>query len=256
MKKTLIALALTAIAASGSAMAWTANGTGGTVEFGGTLSPEKETTPWEVKVGEVVNDLNASVKKDATSVDIALTKPILVLGIRAQSSEGFHGGPGINPQIDYGNKIDFTKTANSEAPLTLDVMDSANTTKLGTLTAPVFVSAMSSWVGGGGGFHSLLAKKSGDAFFGGLYDNPAQEGSINPLAVINSIDSSITENFSVSGKTEYGISTENFNSNEERFNGFYGAGIQSGKTISIKLDNPVAGDIQWKASLPVTVSYQ
>ncbi|HEI3186174.1 TPA: hypothetical protein SI321_005057, partial [Escherichia coli] len=55
MKKTLIALAVAASAAvSGSAMAWTANGTGGSVELGGTLNPVEKVTPWEVKVGDDV----------------------------------------------------------------------------------------------------------------------------------------------------------------------------------------------------------
>ncbi|ENK8257946.1 hypothetical protein AB4C84_004676, partial [Escherichia coli] len=47
MKKTLIALAVAASAAvSGSAMAWTANGTGGSVDLGGTLTPVTKATPW------------------------------------------------------------------------------------------------------------------------------------------------------------------------------------------------------------------
>ena len=60
MKKTLIALAVAASAAvSGSAMAWTANGTGGSVDMGGTLIPEGKVTPWEVKVGDAVKGLDA-----------------------------------------------------------------------------------------------------------------------------------------------------------------------------------------------------
>ncbi|HCN8216144.1 TPA: hypothetical protein N6448_004795, partial [Escherichia coli] len=71
MKKTLIALAVAASAVvSGSAMAWTANGDGGSVDLGGTLTPTDVMTPWEVKVGAAVNDLNAAIRKGDTKVDI------------------------------------------------------------------------------------------------------------------------------------------------------------------------------------------
>lgn len=52
MKKTLIVLAVTAsVMTSGSAMAWTLNGSGGSVELGGTLTPAEKVTLWEVKTG-------------------------------------------------------------------------------------------------------------------------------------------------------------------------------------------------------------
>ncbi|EGJ4498914.1 hypothetical protein INB87_004741, partial [Escherichia coli] len=64
MKKTLIALAVAASAAvSGSAMAWTANGTGNSVELGGTLTPVEKVSPWEVKTGDAVTGLDAPIQK-------------------------------------------------------------------------------------------------------------------------------------------------------------------------------------------------
>ncbi|MWN89069.1 hypothetical protein GQN24_29560, partial [Escherichia coli] len=98
MKKTLIALAVAASAAvSGSAMAWTANGTGGSVDLGGTLTPVNVITPWEVKVGAAVNGLDASIRKGDTGADIPVKKAISVLGIRTIKSAVFTGQQGISP---------------------------------------------------------------------------------------------------------------------------------------------------------------
>ena len=71
MKKTLIALAVAASAVvSGSAMAagWEQNGTGGSVDLGGTLTPVEKATPWEVKVGDAVTGLDGQIQKG----DVAL----------------------------------------------------------------------------------------------------------------------------------------------------------------------------------------
>ncbi|MEF6064496.1 hypothetical protein U9954_18460 [Escherichia coli] len=50
---------------------------------------------------------------------------------------------------------------------------------------------------------------------------------------------------------------EKFDDSNATFFGVYGAGIEKGKAITITLNNAVASDdqIQWKASLPVTVTY-
>ncbi|EES4634805.1 TPA: hypothetical protein ACGTEY_004660, partial [Shigella sonnei] len=125
MKKTLIALAVAASAAvSGSAMAWTANGTGGSVDMGGILSPAHKVTPWEVKVGDAVKGLDAKIEKGQKTVEISLKSAIPLLGIRTQTSEVFHGQEGITPQISYGSAIDVHSFKEGMAPLTLEVKDS------------------------------------------------------------------------------------------------------------------------------------
>ncbi|MBJ4431454.1 hypothetical protein JGE53_19990 [Salmonella enterica subsp. enterica serovar Give] len=101
MKKTLIALAVAASAVvSGSAMAWTQTGTGGSLELGGTLTPQDKVTPWEVAVGAANTNLNTDIAKGERIVDIPVNKPIPVLGIRTISTTPFKGVNGISPQID------------------------------------------------------------------------------------------------------------------------------------------------------------
>ncbi|EOK2317588.1 hypothetical protein ACXAQL_004570 [Escherichia coli] len=80
MKKTFIALVVAASAAvSVSAMAagWEQNGSGGSVDMSGTLTPVEKVTPWEVKVGDAVTGLDAQIQKDQ-SVGKRLVRTVLI----------------------------------------------------------------------------------------------------------------------------------------------------------------------------------
>ncbi|ECB6686849.1 hypothetical protein E0V17_24080, partial [Salmonella enterica subsp. enterica serovar Poona] len=84
MKKTLIALAVAASAVvSGSAMAWTVNGGGGSVEIGGSLTPVTKSTPWETAVGAAVTNLNGQVQKNDTKLEISVPNTLPILAIRS-----------------------------------------------------------------------------------------------------------------------------------------------------------------------------
>ncbi|EPA2893684.1 hypothetical protein ACQ1UY_000513 [Escherichia coli] len=126
MKKTLIALAVAASAVvSGSAMAagWEQNGTGTDVVLGGTLTPVAKVTPWEVKTGDAVTNLDAQVQKGQTSVTVSVNQAIPVLGIRTASTTPFQGKAGISPQIDYDGAVDVGGFSAGVTTLTLNVTD-------------------------------------------------------------------------------------------------------------------------------------
>lgn len=148
MKKTLIALAVAASAVvSGSAMAWTENGTGGAIDLWGILTPVEKVTPWEVKVGDAVSGLDAQIQKGQKEVSITVNKAIPVLGIRNADAHGFKGRKGeIHPQIDYDGAINLNGFSNGVTTLTLNVT-TADGNKLGTLSAPFSSAAVSSWGG-------------------------------------------------------------------------------------------------------------
>ncbi|HAV9406415.1 TPA: hypothetical protein JLG19_004483 [Escherichia coli] len=256
MKKTLIALAVAASAAvSGSAMAWTANGNGGSVDLGGTLTPTDVVTPWEVKTGDAVTGLDAQIKKGQKTVDIAVNKAIPVLGIRTQTTQAFQGQPGVSPQIDYGNAVNVDAFENGRAPVTLEVKDNTNA-KIGTLTTSLGASALVSIKGPWSGYNHSYSDTAGQGFFGGLPKNKAQAPDENiafnvmPEVAEHYIDQGV-------GYSEVDVTTSFINT-EATYSGYYGAGIERGKTIKITLNQAATGDapIQWKASLPVTVSYQ
>ncbi|HGU7121939.1 TPA: hypothetical protein ACG7UW_004304 [Escherichia coli] len=258
MKKTLIALAVAASAAvSGSAMAWTANGTGGSVDMEGILSPAHKVTPWEVKVGDAVKGLDAKIEKGQKTVEISLKSAIPLLGIRTQTSEVFHGQEGITPQISYGSAIDVHSFKEGMAPLTLEVKDSKGA-KIGKAESSVLAAAQSSFTFTGILHnYSLYASESGDGFFGGVATDSA--GIVaSPLEVAKEVFAEASEHFNsqgLSGKVTKGKDT--FGVKGGNYSAFYASGIPGASKIKITLDEGARADapVQWKASLPITVSY-
>lgn len=258
MKKTLIALAVAASAAvSGSAMAWTANGTGDSVDLGGTLTPADVITPWEVKVGAAVNGLDADIRKGDTKVDIPVKNAIPVLGIRTQTVAAFQGQAGISPQISYGNAVDVTKFSKGIAPLTLEVKD-ANDAKIGTAKTSILAAALASYKRGDNvDAKSVYASVSGKGFFGGVGKNAGAVATY-PILATSGFFAEASQNYIDQGANELAEPGEtSFSIHGATYSGFYASGIEQGKTIKITLDQPAdADEIVWKASLPVTVSYQ
>lgn len=260
MKKTLIALAVAASAAvSGSAMAagWEANSHGGSAVLSGTLTPADVVTPWEVKVGNA-SGLDAFIQKGQKTVEIKATSAIPVLGIRNADASGFRGGiQNTSPQIDYGNAVNLDAFNNdATTSLTLNVTN-AQGEKIGTLSVPFFTAAVLSWGNGG---RQMASSESGSAFFGGLpksVDGISSGGPQTALARLTALSSELTEKYKNEGGWEGYVQNEKFTDSNQTFWASYGGGIESGKSITITLDNAASGDapIEWKASLPVTVTY-
>ena len=258
MKKTLIALAVAASAAvSGSAMAWTSNGNGSSVSLGGTLKPVDVVTPWEVKVGasaSAANDLNADIRKGDKTVNVLVKNAIPVLGIRTVEAKSFQGQPGIAPQISYGNAINVDAFEASVAPLTLEVKD-VNDAKIGSLTTDMFAQARTSMMGSWEGKFWNYASRSGQAFFGGL---PKSEDKVSTVDRVNELMREAGANYVNQSAPEAGVNYTTFRDTAATHSSYYFSVVESGKSIKITLDKAVSGDasIKWKASLPVTVSYQ
>ena len=255
MKKTLIALAVAASAAvSGSAMAWTANGSGGSVDLSGTLTPVEQVTPWEVKVGAAVNGLDADIHKGDTKVDIPVKNTIPVLGIRTVKAEAFAGGPGLSPQISYGNALNVDAFEASVAPLTLEVKD-ANDAKIGSLTTDMFAQARTSMMGAWEGKFWNYASQAGQGFFGGLPKSADKVSSVDRAAELMP---EAEQNYVSQSAPDAGIDYATFTGTASTHSAYYFSVVESGKSIKITLDQAASNDapIQWKASLPITVSYQ
>ncbi|HCN9589565.1 TPA: fimbrial protein [Escherichia coli] len=254
MKKTLIALAVAASAAvSGSAMAWTPNGTGSSVNLGGTLKPTEVMTPWEVKVGAAANGLDAQIKKGDTKVDVLVKNTIPVLGIRTVKAEAFAGGKDMSPQISYGNALDVDAFNASVAPLTLEVkgVDGA---KIGSLTTDMFAQARTSMMGGWEGKFWNYASQAGHGFFGGL---PKSADNVSTVDRVDELMPEAGANYVNQSAPDAGVDFSTFSGPDSTHSAYYFSVVEGGKSIKITLDNPAgADDIVWKASLPVTVSYQ
>ncbi|EJQ5620487.1 fimbrial protein [Salmonella enterica] len=261
MKKTLIALAVAASAAvSGSAMAWTANGTGGSVDLGGTLTPVEKVTPWEAATGTAVNDLNATIYKDQTEVNFTTPKTIPVLGIRTVERTLFAGKGGVTPQINYNGAINTSNFSSNKTDLTLDVLDT-NGDKIGTLTTKLAASGIMSRLSNSDGYKDAIILYSDDswgAFNGGV---SATKGGVDVASAgvdfINGLFPGAADNFDIQGQSfneEAGMSY--FGADGWSYSGAYASGIRAQENIKITLDTPAGADeIVWKASLPVTVIY-
>ncbi|RMA79671.1 MULTISPECIES: fimbrial protein [unclassified Enterobacter] len=260
MKKTLIAMAVAASAAvSGSVMAWTQNGTGGSVDLSGTLTPVEKVTPWEVKIGQAVTNLDALVQKGQSSIDLLVKEAIPVLGIRTQEAKAFSGKPGISPQIDFRGTVNLNGFSGGLSTLTLEVKDN-NDQKIGTLSVPFAVGSAGSVAKNGVPQDQwrLIAPTAGNTFYGGL---PTNESGVPTSAwgMAATVFEEAAMHYQTQGVTYWGavrgLSTED---PSLTYSAYYASGIQAGAKAKINLDAPATGDaaIAWKASLPVTVHYQ
>ena len=257
MKKTLIALAVVAsTAVSGSAIAdsWITGGTGGTVEMGGTVTIVADSnSPWAVKTGAVVNNLDANIVAGGTVATVALGTDISILSIR--SDQIFKGRVGIAPQIDYGGAVDIDSFSKGYAPLTLEVKNSKDE-KIGTAKTSIFAVALVSNVySSGGGRSSMYAPKTGYAFWGGVAKSKDLAAPYNRASF--SFVTEAAANYSEQGvSVAPGFGAGSVSNPNYTYSGFYASGIEKSKTIVITLDEPATSSaISWKASLPVTVSY-
>ncbi|HAZ3488676.1 TPA: hypothetical protein J1W15_003872 [Escherichia coli] len=258
MKKTLIALAVAASAAvSGSAMAWTANGTGGSVDLGGTLTPVTKATPWEVKVGDAVTGLDGQIQKGQKEISISVKNAIPVLGIRNADENGFKGQMGIKPQIDYKGAVKIDDFQNGTTKVYMKVRNEAGGI-IGSLEAPFSAAALSSWNNNGSKQSRALYASSGEySFYGGLGKNSGAVRTSGSYQLISGLSSEFIEKWKQQGNYDSTSANEQFASTSATYWGAYGSGIEKGQTIKITLEEAASGDapIKWKASLPITVTY-
>ncbi|EBS5347795.1 hypothetical protein EUQ05_20370 [Salmonella enterica subsp. enterica serovar Saintpaul] len=261
MRKTLIALAVVSGAfISGNVMAsdWTPNGTGGSVELGGTLTPVDKTTPWSVKVGGGVSDLNAQIVKDQNVVSIPVVKPILFLGI-APTDGSFWGRKGITPQIDYNGAIDLDKFSNGVTKIKLPVKDKEQNS-IGYMEAGATAVGGRLWKENNSDaifYQAMYADEPGYGFYGGVAKSAdgLPEQDVNK-ALVEKLDPEITKSM---WHNNYwaGAAGRGLFETEHEYQGYYGSGLMDTE-IKITLDTPPKGDdsFEWHASLPVVVSYQ
>ncbi|EHQ9038591.1 hypothetical protein KI082_005335, partial [Escherichia coli] len=208
-----------------------------------------------------VTGLDAPIQKGQTSVTVRVGKAIPVLGIRTHTTDAFTGIPGISPQISYGGAINVNGFSAGVTTLTLNVTDTDGK-KIGTMSAPFLAGAGVSRMGGNDDRYSAYVYDGYEvsSFKGGL--GASEEQVLLDLATVMSrvgaLDSEFTANFNDQGAHGGGRwRSTAFENKSTRYSGFYGSGIESGSNLTITLDKAVSGDgdIAWKASLPVTVTY-
>ncbi|EGC4270894.1 hypothetical protein JNC30_004677 [Salmonella enterica] len=266
MKKTVIAAALASTVFSGAAMAWSPGALDSSVEIGGNIQVTPFITPWEVEVGASVSDLHANITKGVKVVDIPVTKAIPILGIRTATKDAFMGqvaGSNISPQIDFHGAVKLNGFVKNTTTLDLPVVDADNpTTRIGKMETEFTSAAQVSWKRISDSYseqNPVWANVAGEGFFGGaptITDITPSSGG-ETLAIINSISPSYAENYLHQDGIHKGASTAGFSNTGASYSGVYGSGILAGSNIKVTLDTPMADEaIKWKASMPVTVTYQ
>ncbi|WP_105495674.1 hypothetical protein, partial [Escherichia coli] len=209
---------------------------------------------WEVKVGDAVTGLDGQIQKGQKKVSITVKNTIPVLGIRTVKAEAFVGGPGLSPQISYGNALNVNAFEASVAPLTLEVKD-ANDAKIGSLTTDMFAQARTSMMGSWNGKFWNYASQAGQGFFGGV---PTSADKVLDVDRVDELMPEAGQNYVSQSVSDAGIDYVTFVGSDSTHSAYYFSVVESGKSIKITLDQAASDDapIQWKASLPVTVSYQ
>ena len=263
MKKTLIALAVAASAAvSGSAMAWTQGGVDGGVNIGGSLTPELKVIPWEAQIGTAENNLAGVIKQGSTIADVQVNTTIPVLGIRTVSNSGFVGGEGLNPQISYGNAVDFAASENGVAPVTLTVKNTDDQSEIGKLTTSMNVVARLAWKATDGSNpgqnFNVYATNAGQVFYGGVGGSSTAISSSASVNDANTLFPGVTDKYTDFGGEDIitweGTTVDDVNTT---YSGVYASAVKAGSVIRLTLKAPADVDgINWTAQLPVTVSYQ
>ncbi|WP_369012088.1 fimbrial protein [Erwinia pyrifoliae] len=187
-----------------------------------------------------------------------ITKAIPILGIRTKSTDLFTGGAGFNPQIDFNGDVGTDKVSKGVGELTLAVtgMDG---NKIGTLKAPFTMIG----VGyrkprdGAGSVSALASYSSGKGFFGGLPKSMQHTYPIDKIeATANMLIPGVSSNFSHSGAEITGYASMDFTASEYDYSAYYVSGITSDSKIQFELNALLpSGEVEWKASLPIVVTY-
>ncbi|HBA9710784.1 TPA: hypothetical protein J1460_004816 [Escherichia coli] len=257
MKKTLIALMIATV--SGSAIAES-----GTFTLSGIINI-KESSPWEVIIGNGKSDLNVEMKSGDKMVVFKSAAPIPILGIRTKSESFFRGASSISPQIDFGGMLDLSDGEDGMAKLVIPVKRTVDGKKFATfVTALTMGAGMISYSKGQASSalqNELIASTLGDAFFGGL---PVDDGnSLEEHTVftrITGISAEYTKNFPHESYPKWddeGFITSRFDDTGRQYQAFYGSGIEVNQDMGLLLDEPAktSSSVPWVASLPITVSY-
>lgn len=265
MNKHLIAIALSASFLSSSAFAWTGSNSGGEISMGGQFSLALPVQAWQAELGKAPA-LNATIPVNAKTITIPVVTDIPVIGFRIADTSGTFVGSAAttnNVMISYGGKYDLASISNGAGNLTLDVLD-ANNAKLGvlnaTLTSAGVLSAISRASQANNAYFSVTAPANDRTrlFSGGVGTTAAQviPTAAAALAFITKVFPDAATRFTAQNITPGNTGISNANSpGNTSYSSAYGSGIGAGSDITITLDAALKSETQWKAIIPITVSY-
>ena len=267
MKKTLIALAVAAgatMSVSGVANAFTSAFPGGDISLGGTISTPVQGV-YEGKVGSVTG-LDSKIPVGDTTVSIVAPANAGLLALRSVQGGFDNSASDKVANITFNGKTLVQAAggsfSNGAIDMTLDVQDATTGNKIGDITFPMQVAAVSAIVDNADSSvagASLYAYDNSRTYYGALPQQAsgAVSSYSDALSIMNGLFSDISDYLPQVTSEASAPEAKDFSASGKVFNTAYAAGIVAGKTITLTLDTPATtGDVSWTASMPVVVSYK
>lgn len=261
MKKTLIALALAATTVSGSAMAWTEGDFNGSIDIGGAIKPLVVTWKWQASPAisdEDINVKDAVMNKDRYDFSGILKQDkTLLKGVTTALSPVAKAG--MSPVINFTVKAESGTTGNNKH-FVLPVMDE-NAKEIGSFSFSIRLYALA--LGDTlQGRNYLGIADPGQSYGNGYfkykadYDAIGHEGFKNGIVAALGADAPDFAGATASTGGIWGVSTFSVVNTTDPITNWAGAYAAVAQAGTGKLNLNSVNSNTWKASLPVTVSYQ
>lgn len=283
MKKTLIALAVAASAAvSGSAMAasWVEGGSGGDVNFGGSITVPNNVT-WMWLLGDGKTDFaNKNSEMTDSGKKLVITAandiPILVGKLKNGIQGSDFTQTGTIPQIAFlsgGSQVTPEYSNSGGLSLTVKLLDKTSSAELGSLKINGRSAGAIAMKSLDGAYRMYgIGNSNNELFKGGL--SPVRSQAVwggrstsevvekfggpsvadiqqmvkdyvnDPSAVFS--DENNTWGINRSSDTDMTIPAYSIS---------YGFGVEQGSTLEATFTNPVTSTTEWKAPLTVSITY-
>lgn len=271
---------------STQALAWSNGDFNGSVDIGGSVTPEQYSQLWKWKVGTGWNNLHSHwehMNNDKTSLTITVNSPKgLLYGQTVKAMTAYSAGIGVAPQISFSGYDNNPVILNQETTdavgkghITLPIKNKDGDQKIGTLKVNVTAVGL-----GAGKYQNHVAGVSAAAsnnthpLYGGLFPRPVSSslhGSDSANNIItrfggtsfNDIANLVRAHPAFAG-TSWGGSANLPYAGSLLRNGYfqdyiiaasYVLGVDKDQTIEATFNNPITSTTQWSAPLNIAVTY-
>lgn len=285
MKKTLLALTVIAsVAVSNAAIAageWADNATSGSVSLGGTVTVTNPVV-WQWKVGVDKTDfsnetLQMTNNKKELEITVNQDIPIVAAKLKNAVAGADFDQPSTFPKVSFssnGKPVTPVYGSAGNSTMTLQLLNSADQSALGTLTANVRAAAAVALANTDGTYETKgVSGNVGAPLEGAISSNLSNLiwGGESATNISSKFGAPTLNEIRQQVKDFLGVSDASFtddysnlwfisrNSDDTKVKAYaysYGMGIENGKQLQLHFDKPVEQATQWTAPLTVSVSYQ
>ncbi|EBT5667984.1 fimbrial protein [Salmonella enterica] len=260
MKKTLIALTLAVTTVSGSAMAWIEGDFNGSLDIGGSITPDKSGWQWKMEASQL-SSLNLTTDTATESGgNIIWSKigdafPILM----GKTLKAYKHSTGMSPLITYaGDGFNIRFPDNAAPVVSLAATGKTDPSKKGVLTFGMNMYALVSADYAAGPGIQQIADTS-KTYGNGYLQNARYVNSLTASTIKNGIDKILGREAIIiaANATEKNYTGPNIFNNTvvSNIQGAYASEFAD-KSGTLTFPAAAGAPVDWKSSLTVTVSYQ